>query len=226
MSRPPPSNHPLAIGWRAARANAAPGLVILGFALAVLAGYHRWPAFHDTLEVVRGWKLRFGFAFSAVSTACFGGLLPLFFRLIPASTRHDPQWRHLPFLLLFWALKGVEVDLLYRLQAMAFGTGTSPGVVTAKVIVDQFIYVPVWAVPTMVLAYSWKDAGYRWAAVRESLRPGFFRDRCLPLLVANWGVWIPAVAVIYNLPLALQVPLQNLILCLFVLMVMILTRRH
>lgn len=216
--------HPLRSGWDAARTNALPGTIILLVALAVLIGYHRWPAFHDMLEVISDWKLRYGFLFSAVSTAVFGGLLPVIFRMIPAETRSDPQWRYLPFFLGFWALKGIEVDALYRLQAWMFGDTSSPWVVLVKVIFDQGIYVPLWAVPIMVLAYLWKASGFRIGATRRKLGRHWYSRRCLPLLIANWGVWIPAVAVIYNLPLALQLPLQNLVLCLFVLLVMIMTR--
>lgn len=216
--------NPFRLGWEAARTNALPGLVIVLVALGVLIGYHQWPLFRDGLEVISAWKERFGFLFSAVSTAVFGGLLPLLFRLIPPETRKDPQWHHLPFFILFWALKGIEVDALYRFQAWSFGDTSNPWVVMAKVIADQFIYCPLWAVPTMVLAYLWKDSGFQIGATRRNLGPRWYSRRCVPLLLANWGVWVPAVAVIYNLPLALQLPLQNLVLCLFVLLVMILTR--
>ena len=37
----------------------------------------------------------------------------------------------------------------------------------------------------------------------------------LPLVVLNWMVWLPAVVVIYCLPVPLQLPIQNLVLCLF-----------
>lgn len=207
----------------AARTNALPGLLIVLVALGVLVGYHQWPAFHDMLEVVRGWKLRFGFAFSAVSTALFGGLLPILFRLIPRETRKDPQWRFLPFFVGFWAFKGMEVDALYRLQAWWFGDTTDAWVIAAKVFVDQFVYCPIWAVPTMMLGYLWKDCGYSVAEVRRRLGPRWYLTRCLPLLIANLGVWVPAVAVIYALPQALQLPMMNLVLCLFVLLVMMLT---
>ncbi len=211
-------------GWEAARTNALPGLIIVLVALGVLVGYHQCPAFHDMLEVVRGWKLRFGFAFSAVSTALFGGLLPLLFRLIPRETRKDPQWGSLPFFVGFWAFKGMEVDALYRLQAWIFGDTTSVGVVAVKVLVDQFVYCPIWAVPTMMLGYLWKECGYSVAEVRRRLGPRWYATRCLPLLMANLGVWVPAVAIIYALPLALQLPVMNLVLCLFVLLVMMLTK--
>ena len=217
------TNNPLRRGWAAGRTNIVPGMIIVLVALGVLAGYHRWPVFHDAMEVVGAWKTRFGLLFPLVSTAVFGGLLPVFFRLIPPETRKDPQWRHLPFFVLFWAYKGIEVDLLYRLQAWVFGDTADPWVVAAKVVVDQLVYCPVWAVPTMVLAYRWKEAGYNVGETRRRLGERWYVNRCLPVLVASLVIWVPAVAVIYNLPLALQLPLQNLVLCLFVLLVMILT---
>ncbi|MCK5806598.1 MAG: hypothetical protein KAI66_27460, partial [Lentisphaeria bacterium] len=67
--------HPLRRGWDAARTNALPGAIIVLVALGVLLGYHHWTAFRDGLEVISAWKLRFGYLFSAVSTAVFGGLL-------------------------------------------------------------------------------------------------------------------------------------------------------
>lgn len=217
--------NPFRLGWQAARTNALPGLLIVIIALGVLIGYHRWPAFHDALEVVSDWKERFGFTFSAISTAIFGGLLPVFFRLIPPETRKDPQFRHLPFFLIFWAYKGIEVDALYHIQARIFGDSNDISVVIPKILIDQLVYVPFLALPGMLLAYLWKDCGYSFAETRRQITRRWFFESAIPILIANWGVWIPAVAIIYNLPMTLQLPLQNLILCLFVLLIMILTNR-
>jgi hypothetical protein len=43
------------------------------------------------------------------------------------------------------------------------------------------------------------------------------------MLLANWGVWIPTVAAIYALPVGLQLPMQNLALCLWSLMLAFMT---
>jgi hypothetical protein len=48
----------------------------------------------------------------------------------------------------------------------------------------------------------------------------------LPTLIANFGVWVPAVAIIYALPTPLQLPLQNLVLCFFTLLLAHLNRRQ
>jgi hypothetical protein len=38
------------------------------------------------------------------------------------------------------------------------------------------------------------------------------------MLISNLGVWVPTVCIIYALPSALQLPLFNLVLCFFTLL--------
>ncbi|MEM6550871.1 MAG: Mpv17/PMP22 family protein [Planctomycetota bacterium] len=222
------SEAPWRAGVRAAWANRWPGFALVCFAVGLLLAYWYVPAVRDTLDVVAGWKQRVGLVFGIVSTAVFGGLLPwLVQRLVRPGTR-DAGWPVLWFLLGFWAVKGLEVDLLYWAQAMVFGDRASPGVVAVKVFFDQGVYVPVWAIPTTVAAFAWRDCGYSLARLRrEFFRGGWvgwYRDRVVPVLIANWMVWVPAVVVIYLLPLALQLPIQNLVLCFWSLMLIIQTR--
>jgi hypothetical protein len=44
-------------------------------------------------------------------------------------------------------------------------------------------------------------------------------------MVANWLVWIPALALIYSLPAALQFPLFSGVMCFFILILTLLARR-
>jgi hypothetical protein len=44
-------------------------------------------------------------------------------------------------------------------------------------------------------------------------------------LMSTWAVWIPAVAIIYCLPPPLQIPLFNLVLCFWVLVLSFISRR-
>ena len=41
-----------------------------------------------------------------------------------------------------------------------------------------------------------------------SRNPNFVIDRMLPIVVTNWMFWIPAVTLVYSLPLPLQMPLN------------------
>ena len=47
----------------------------------------------------------------------------------------------------------------------------------------------------------------------------------MPVLITTWAVWIPLMAVIYSLPLALQFPLFALGLAFWVLMMTYMTNR-
>ena len=78
---------------------------------------------------------------------------------------------------------------------------------------------PLWASPITAIFYTWRDRRFSFS----TFRPTFIRELCLKevpsFLIATWIVWIPATAIIYSLPLPLQVPLFNLVLCFFVLLV-------
>jgi hypothetical protein len=50
---------------------------------------------------------------------------------------------------------------------------------------------------------------------KAALKQKPFFDRVIPLMIANWVVWIPAVSLIYLFPLPLQLPLMNIILALW-----------
>jgi hypothetical protein len=223
--------NPLRQAWAAAKANLLPAVFLWSVAVTVIvAYYHHAPTrrFLDSVSAFKsGYGPAFSFVFSGVSTAIIGGLWPLAFqrvaRLCGMRSVHISPWRHLPFFALFWAYRGVEIDGLYHLQALVFGEHPGTLGLACKVLIDQGVYVTLWAIPSMVIAYLWKDCGYSVGVTVRSVGPRWYPRRCVPILVANWVVWIPAVVVIYSLPLGLQLPVMNINLCLFVLLVMFLT---
>jgi hypothetical protein len=58
------------------------------------------------------------------------------------------------------------------------------------------------------------------------LTPGFYKYKSFPALIANWGVWLPLVAIIYTLPPLLQFPLFTLGLTFWVLQITYITSIH
>jgi hypothetical protein len=50
---------------------------------------------------------------------------------------------------------------------------------------------------------------------------GLMLDEILFLLFSTWIIWIPAVTIVYSMPTNLQIPLFNLTLCFFVLVITI-----
>ena len=217
---------PLRQSLHAARANLAPGVALQLFAAALVGAYYLHAPARAALERLAEFRGEVGLPFAVVSTAVFGALIPFAVLALRGATRGRYDARQMAALTLFWAYKGVEVSIFYALQARWFGEGRDFATIALKTFNDQFVYCPLLAAPATWLVYAWVEHGFSWRHVREELaRPGWYARRVLPLLVATWGVWVPAVAIIYLLPTALQLPLQNVVLCFFTLLVVFLTAR-
>jgi hypothetical protein len=209
-----PKDHPLLAGLRSARALLVPGLLLQAVALGLVLTYYFVPAAAGFFARLGELQSRGSFAFSAVSTMLCGGLLPFLFLRGHPDTRATHPWPHLLFFLLYWAWKGAEVDLWYRTLAWLFGEGTDLRTVVSKILADQFGYNPLYAAPVGNLFFAWKDAGFRVRPVADDVRSGrWYARSVLPVLVSVWCLWIPVVACVYSLPLPLQMPLFNVVLC-------------
>ncbi len=89
------------------------------------------------------------------------------------------------------------------------------------------VYCPAFAVPFTVLVYTLGEQNFSLSAVWQDFRsPGWYARRVLTPLISNLGIWLPSVAIIYSLPSPLQLPLQNLVLIFFTLILAHLTRRR
>ena len=112
---------------------------------------------------------------------------------------------------------GWLVDTFYGLQITLFGKDTDIATLIKKTAFDQFVFSALLTCPFLTLSYQFKDAQFNFKRFLQTL------DRRLLLLylpttiVTNWLVWIPAVLLIYLMPPVLQIPLFNLVLCFFVL---------
>lgn len=209
---------------RALRANLVPGLCLQSFALGILLAYELSPATRVALDRIGQVKTEGGYAYSIAATAFFGGLVPYLFLIGRGRIPTGRRLAELVFYLAFWGFKGFEVDLLYRSQAAWFGHERTFSVIFAKTLIDQILYGPLWAVPTQTLFFLWKDSGFSVERARKALRQEGLLDRLLVVLGSNWLVWIPAVAIIYSLPAALQLPLSNLVLVFWTLILTFVSR--
>ncbi len=223
----PPNEAPWRAGLRGARANLVPGLILQALAVVIVAAYYGWPAARGAFDALAEFRARSGVWYAIVATSLFAGLLPvLFMRWEARTSREKPSLAQDAWLLVFWAYKGFEVQLWYNLLAYLFGEGAALSTIVGKVLVDQFIYCPLWAIPSSMLAYDWRAHHFNTAAFIADLRaPRWYTRRVLPALLSNFGIWIPASALIFALPPALQLPMQNIILCFFTLILAHMARR-
>ncbi len=212
---------------RAAKANLLPAMFLWAAAGAIILTYTYIPAVKGVLDRLAEFKGRSGYAYAAICTPIFAVLLPLLIQRLAyvcgsRGIRPEP-WRHMPWLVAFWAYRGAEIDGLYRLQEWIWGREVTPLTVAGQMVIDQCVYVVLWAIPTMVVVFLFKDSGYSLSRARKALGKGWYRKRCVPILVVNWVVWVPVVMVIYSMPPGLKIPVMNINVCLFMLLVMFLT---
>lgn len=221
------SRTPLTLGWEAARANAWPALTLQALMLALLIAFYGSSSVATGLWQLAEFKQRHGTPFVVVAAMLAGAVVPELF-LILFFQRARPTRRNLRTLLFtipVWGFDGWLVDLLYRGEAALLGDVASVPVVLAKICIDQFGYNVLFAAPFGVLTYEWKNSGISMRPVRDLVAWQHYREKILPTLVATWAVWIPLMAIIYSLPLALQFPLFSLALSFWVLLLTYMTNR-
>ena len=154
-------------GLSAAKEYRVAGTVLWLFGCVLVFGYYFVPTLHHTLEQLGNLKRQSDFVFASVSTGLFGGFLP---SLIIKLASKSSSTRHYLFSnSLFWAIKGAEIEILYQLQARAFGDQADWSVVALKTCFDQFIYVPTIGIVNVVLFYVWRESRYNCAVFRKRL---------------------------------------------------------
>jgi len=221
------SRTPLMIGWDAARANAKPALIIQAIMLALAIAFYTNSSVADALRTLAEFKRAHGLFFVIVASVAAGALLPEFFLVLffQGGRPRLANLRNLAFTIPVWGFDGSLVDLLYRAEAHWLGDVATLPVVLGKICIDQFGYNVFFAVPFGVLTYEWKNSGISMRPLRDLFTWPHYRNKIFPTLVATWAVWIPLMAIIYSLPLALQFPLFGLALSFWVLLLTYMTNR-
>lgn len=206
------------------RQNLLPCLLLNLLVLLLVGSYYQVPAMATLWQTVGDFKTRWSYSFSLASTLFAAVLLPSLVQGLMGTLPAEGRLRRILMLVLFWGYRGMEIDLFYRVQGWLFGTGNDAGTLLTKVLFDQFVMSPLWFVPTYLVALRWVDMGGSWQQTRASLNREFWTLTLPTVMLTNWLVWIPALALIYSLPPALQFPLFSLIMCFFILIVTLLAR--
>jgi hypothetical protein len=211
---------PWLAGLRAARANLVPGLIVQALMLGILVAYYSHPLVRDLLNGQAEIKQRWSYGYAALASICGGALVPELLRIfvLQKGKFRRSNLANLFFTIPFWCTMGVIVDFFYRCQAGWFGAEATFAVVTKKVLVDQFLYNPLFAAPVTAWLYDWKNRGFPSTGLGGFFTANYYRNTVVPALFATWGVWIPIVAILYSLPSPLQIPLFALALSLWVML--------
>lgn len=210
----------------ALKQNLLPGLVLQLFAASILIIYFFVPASKPIFSWFGLLKQQYGFAYSFIATAIFGGLIPFLYLWLSKNLAPNRSILGLlVFYIIFWGLKGMEVDFFYRLQADWFGMGNEVTTIATKMAVDQFLYSALWAAPGITIVYLWMESNWSISETKKAMDREFFCVKIPTVILSNWLVWIPAVCVVYAMPNELQIPLFNLVLCFWVLLLAVLNKK-
>ena len=205
---------------RAISANFLPGLCLQFFAVSIGLSYFYWPASQPLFEMVAELKVDFGGWYAVISTSIFGGLLPFLYLFMSGKIRFLPFQQFL-FYLLIWGMLGWLINAFYSFQVVLFGDGTDWLTIVKKTALDQFVFSAFMTGPFIALAFLWKDQQFNWQKTKIHF-DDLIKVQIPTTVVTTWIIWIPAVSLIYMMPTNLQIPLFNLVLCFFVLILAIL----
>ncbi|MBF7074936.1 hypothetical protein ISG33_16155 [Glaciecola sp. MH2013] len=201
----------------AAKTNLIPGLILQSFALLIVFLYFKVPATAPAFLFAAELKLQYPSVFAIVSTSIFGGLLPYLFLIIKGKVLKNWLY-HLLFFIVVWAFMGWLIDSFYVLQSDWFGNNNEWQTVLKKTLTDQFIFSVFITSPLITLLYMWRETEFNFSECIDNLRSNYLFHRLPATIVSTWCVWLPAVVLIYTMPSSLQLPLFNLVLCFFVLL--------
>jgi hypothetical protein len=209
----------------AMKQNLLPGLVLQLFAALILILYFFVPSSKPVFVWFGDLKQTYGYLYSFISTSLFGGLIPFVFLSLTKKIDRNKNIAVLfIFYILFWGLRGIEVDFFYRLQGDWFGYANNFHTTAMKVAVDQFLYTTLWAAPSITVIYLWIEHNFHFRDCFQAINRHFIFIKIPAVILSNWLVWIPAVSIIYSMPNELQIPLFNLVLCFWVLLLNVLNR--
>ncbi|MBL8026216.1 MAG: hypothetical protein JNL74_07385 [Fibrobacteres bacterium] len=202
---------------KAVKANSKAAILLWLFAAAILLCYYKVTALRPYFDIISFYKLKLGFLFSMASTALFGALIPEVLKKVTGTRDGTESVKKTLYLTAVWAYKGLEVDALYRFQAYLFGSGNEMTVLLKKLAVDQLVYVPIWAVPSLVAMLLLPELNFNFKNWKSIISNGYYKTKVLPVMIPNWCIWAPSALMIYALPTSLQILMQNLVLCFWVL---------
>ena len=208
---------------RAFAANIVPAIALWSLAVALLALYFYWAPATAAFNELAALKTRLGWAFTMPAQALAAGFLPFLFQKFQRGNHRRLTWAQLPFLLLVRALMGIMTDEFYNLQAILFGDSNALSTILVKTTFDMAVYTPFIVLPLVVWTFGLMDNGYTLDTTRAALGPNWKTKRWLPLYLAALVVWVPTLAVLYALPLALQFPFQAIVQCFWGLLLVIMT---
>ena len=200
---------------KAFKSNIIPGIVVIVLAIVIAVLYDLETFLTFLLEDIAEIKYRLSYVYSFISTALFMGIIPWIFAVFRKRIIPGKRIESFLFMLIMYGLIGVQSDAFYRIQNSLFGDNGVKSII-CKVLFDQF----VWTLFYMSHINYWTN----WIVTNNMANPQCSKQSIIKYLSYDWIVallsgyiiWIPACSVIYWFQEDLQIIINNLIGCFFV----------
>jgi hypothetical protein len=201
---------------RALKTNVLAAICLQVIALFIGISFFYWPQSQPVFLFFSQLKTQYGLTYAVVATAIFGGFIPYCYLLMSGKLGPN-QVKQGVFYCVLWGMMGALIDTFYGLQNSLFGSEAQVMIIIKKTAFDQFVFSAFLTCPLLTALYMWKDNGFSGSITWQQFTPAILFLKIATTVVTNWLIWIPSVALIYMMPSALQLPLFNLVLCFFVL---------
>lgn len=181
-------------------------VLIQACCVAIAFAYYYWPAMRDVLDIAARWKDNAGWIAIGFLPALAGGILPELVKAAVVPVRIPVRQRLADgvFYSAFYFMTGFLTVWLYNYQVTLFGEGKDWATVAKKILFDQLVWTPTLGCTLMPIAQAWRAASYRLMPTLRQLKPSFYYERIVPVLLPNWCYWFVMCAAIYAMPSSLQ----------------------
>ena len=202
----------VAPGIAAVKHNWAPFLLMQVLAAVLVIAYYRSAGLREATEAVQRIKSTGGVPFDILTGSLACGLLPQLAKAVTGKVKDfsKPFWLEMLFNAFVYSIIAIEVDYFYQFQGSLFGIGIDWQTLVKKTTFDMAIFSPILSIPSAVVLFEWRKAGFSSKELIGSLTPRFYEQKIVPALIPCWAFWIPMLMCVYALPPNLQFPFAQL----------------
>jgi hypothetical protein len=194
-------------GVQAIRNNWKPIVFIQFCFLVFVVLYYRLPSLSGLPQSVDALRGRWGYVFTIgsiwIASVCVPELAKLVTRQVSTLKLRD-----ILFLMFYYAIVGIALDIFYRSLGSIFGQGTDWLTVLKKMLADQLVFSCLISMPLAALTFMFKESNYQFGRFKEMFAEGEFMKRYLSLLATCWMYFGPLTVAIYSVPQALSYPIS------------------
>ncbi len=211
----------LKIGLGAFNQTLIPAFVVQILIGSLVCCYFLFPQSHPYFEKISEFKKNGGWIASFLLMGGFVGLLSELISVFTTTKKWTPNnTTNFGYNFIVFGLIGVFTDFFYAFQSKIVGSETNFSTIATKMLIDQFIWTPFFVSPYQVLLGRWKALRFNFRPLLLELRRPlqWFGKVQLPVLLSNWGFWIPMCTLIYCFPTSIQFPIAILAVSLWLIL--------